>query len=176
MKGHGHDKDSGPMDSDDRLSAARAQLDLVLGFFARVDTKLSVVLGINLATLGVLFAQASPKQFHFGWVGWVVLAIYFFLTGASCVQLYRGSFPHLAGGTASRVYFREIAKMDETVFVEGYSSLTHDMLAKDLLEQAWRNSKILTLKFDFLKSAYTFLALAIVPWVAALTIMIFGTS
>jgi hypothetical protein len=34
----------------------------------------------------------------------------------------------------------------------------------------WRNSEILTVKFDSLKLAFTFLALAIAPWIVTLAL------
>src|SRR5687767_6020324 len=50
------DQNSGarPRDPNDTVSAAWQQLNLVLGFFSRIDTKLSVVLGINLGMLALL--------------------------------------------------------------------------------------------------------------------------
>lgn len=38
----------------------------------------------------------------------------------------------------------------------------------DVTEQIWRNSTILKKKFDFLKLAFLFTMLAIVPWLATL--------
>lgn len=45
------------MTSDERLQSAWKQLELVLAFFPRVDTKFSIAFGINSAGLAVLFAQ-----------------------------------------------------------------------------------------------------------------------
>ena len=49
-----------PPNQSDRVSAAWQQLNLVLGFFSRVDTKLSVGLGINLGMLAMI-ATRLPK-------------------------------------------------------------------------------------------------------------------
>jgi len=92
------------MDADSRLAAAQHQLDLILSFYGRVDAKLSVVLGIDLAMLGVFFTKvALAKSLPF-----VVLAsgiVFCFLMFGSLLQLFRGSFPDLNGGHSSLVYF-----------------------------------------------------------------------
>lgn len=45
---------------------------------------------------------------------------------------------------------------------------------KDLLGQVWRNSCILTAKFDALKWAFILMALAIIPWGA--TVALFSSQ
>ena len=68
------------------------------------------------------------------------------------------------------VYFREIAKRTEHRFVEQFSAQSEKHYANDLLGQVWRNSQILSLKFDCLKLAFTFMALAILPWIVTLVL------
>jgi hypothetical protein len=92
------------------------------------------------------------------------------LLAASVAMLYRGGFPNLSGGQSSLVYFREIAKRTEHRFVEEFSAQSEKHYANDLLGQVWRNSQILTIKFDCLKLAFTFMALAIVPWIVTLAL------
>jgi len=52
--------------------------------------------------------------------------------------------------------------------VDEFSKQTKEEYSKDLLCQAWRNSQILTLKFDCLKQAFIFMALAIPAWIVTL--------
>ncbi|MFW9438924.1 Pycsar system effector family protein [Xanthomonas euvesicatoria] len=155
------------MEPSAKLSAAQSQLNLVLGFFSRVDTKLSVVLGIDLAMLGVLSTKivATDKPTLISICG---AAIFGMLLIASFMQLYRGSFPNLEGGHASIVFFREIQKKSETEFLKAYREASAEALAEDYLGQAWRNSKILTMKFDRLKSSYIYMAWAVLPWAVTL--------
>jgi hypothetical protein len=81
-----------------------------------------------------------------------------------------GGFPNLKGGEASLVYFREIAKLREHSFIEKFSAQSEKQYANDLLAQVWRNSQILSTKFDSLKLAFTFMALAILPWIVSLVL------
>jgi hypothetical protein len=159
--------DKTPISGADKLAAAQHHLQLVLGFFERVDSKMSVVLGVDLAMLGLLFTEArSAKEIPYA--GWLAITAFMILMVASLISLYRGSFPYLNGGHASLVYFRELQKMPESSFLDAYRTATPDSLADDYLGQTWRNAKILTLKFDRLKQAYVYMAWAIIPWAVAL--------
>jgi hypothetical protein len=95
-------------------------------------------------------------------------AIALLLIGASVWFLYRGAFPQLKGGTASLVYFREIARRTEHQFIEGFKDQTEEQRINDLLGQVWRNSEILTKKFDAMKVSFILVAIAIVPWACSL--------
>jgi hypothetical protein len=149
-------------------TAAKSQLDLVLGFFPRVDAKFSVVLGLDLGMLGVL-ASNVPSSWAAvqGATGCVVVGFAVALI-FSLVQLYRGSYPNVKGGEGSVIFFGHIANQTEHKFIESFKELTNERLADELLGQAWRNSKILQEKINALRWAYIFMAVAIVPWVVVL--------
>lgn len=89
----------------------------------------------------------------------------------SFYHLWNGAFPHLEGGTGSFVYFRSIATMSESQFRSGFLSMSDRQLAEDVINQAWRNSKILTCKFHSLRHAFTFMLLAVAPWVILLGLL-----
>lgn len=147
-------------------STAREQLNLVLGFFPRVDSMIVVVLGIDLAMLGVLaahlprFPALSP---------WALLALVPVAPlSVSLVRLYRAAFPRLDGGAQSLVYFREVAARTEATFVHQFLHQKTGDYTRDVLGQIWRNSQILSLKYDSLKSAFVWLAWAVFPWAIAI--------
>jgi hypothetical protein len=159
-----------PSSQNDRVSAAWQQLNLVLGFFSRIDTKLSVVLGINLGMLALLATRmpALKDLTPLAAASGIAFAI------ALCFSfrhLWIGSFPHLEGGTNSLVYFRSIAQMKESEFRIAYGSLSSDELANDLLNQCWRNSKILTCKFHSLRYSYIATLCAVIPWMMLIVIL-----
>lgn len=157
------------MKPENAYTASRDQLKLVLSFFPRVDSKLSVVLAINTGMLAVLGADAPPLS-DLSWAMLLSAGLAVALLGVSVAFLYRGAFPSLRGGNASLVYFREIAKLTEHQFVEHFKHQDDEQRVNDLLGQVWRNSEILKAKFDALKYAFIFLALALIPWLAALAL------
>jgi hypothetical protein len=154
------------MDNTQRLGDAKDQLNLVLGFFPRVDAKASAVLGIDTAMLALLGITAPPLRA----LEWNMLfaVVPVNLLFASLVVLYMQLFPHLSGGRQSLIYFREIASRTESNFIEEFSKLQEDAYIKDLLSQTWRNAEILKKKFDYLRTACILLGAAFVPWLIAL--------
>jgi len=158
------------MNDDNLLESSSKQLDRVLGFFPRVETKASVLLAVDTGMLAFLAAKLPPIRV-LTWPEIAVAAAAFLLLGASFWHLYKGAFPKLEGGAESLVYFREIAKRREAPFIEAFSKQTPKEHAHDLLGQAWRNAQILTTKYDHVRLAFVFLALAVPLWVASLVII-----
>jgi len=158
------------MDDEERLAAATNQLDLVMGFFPRADTKLSVVLGINLGMLAVL-APRLPGMEDMTTLVCGIGVCFVLILIASFYHLWNGAFPHLNGGTSSLVYFRSIAGMTESSYRQAYTGLSAGALADDLLNQVWRNSKILDSKFTSLCYAYRITLVAVPFWLALLYLL-----
>jgi hypothetical protein len=157
------------MDQKDLAESARSQLDRVLNFFPRVDGKASVVLAVDTGMLAFLVAHfPAPRLLTWWEIAIPILTVV--LLGVSLWFLYKGAFPNLQGGSASLVYFREIAGRTEAKFIDEFSKQSLADHCKDLLGQVWRNSEILKEKFDCLKVASFFLAFAIIPWVISLII------
>ena len=154
-----------PPSQNDRVNAAWQQLNLVLSFFSRVDTKLSVVLGINLGMLAMLTARL-PKADDFTLLIAVIGIIFVAPLVASFWHIWHGYFPDLRGGTESLIYFHPISQMTESDFRKACVSRSIQELENDILNQCWRNSKILTCKFYSLRHAYVAAAVAIIPWMA----------
>ena len=157
------------MDNVKLIDASKDQLTRVLAFFPRVDTVSSVLLGVDLGMLALLANKALPIRF-FEWHTFLAV-IAALLIGGSLYHLFRGYFPRLTGGWRSLIYFREIAQRTEKEFQEGFRTLTEQAYIDDLLSQIWRNSEILTQKFNHLVRAFIFLAWAIVPWLIALALL-----
>jgi hypothetical protein len=157
----------------DQRKEARDQLSLVLSFFSRVDAKASALLAIYTGMLALLTSKAPPfttmPVLSYALAGATVAML-----GGSLWFLYRVAFPSLDGGHQSLIYFREIARRTETKFIDAFRAEEEESRVKDLLGQVWRNSCILTAKFDALKWAFILMALAIIPW--ATTVALFSSQ
>jgi hypothetical protein len=68
-------------------------------------------------------------------------------------------------------YFREIAKRTESSFVEEFMAQVDEVYIKELLSQIWRNSEILTEKFNHISAAFNWMVLALLPWIASLAFL-----
>lgn len=163
------DQEEGRTVADTGAASARAekQLERVLGFFPRVETKASFLFAVDTGLLGLGAVNLRREDLQHSCV--VVFAVMFVaLTLASLIYVYRCVFPHLKGGANSLVYFREIANHTERDFVDAFNSRADEDHAIDVASQIWRNSTILKLKFDYLKFAFVLTMLAIAPWAAFL--------
>jgi len=158
------------MDTKDKIKVAESDLDRVLSFFARADSKASVVLGVDLGMLALLLLNAPPFR-TLTILTVLVLLVPTLMLCWSLVHIYLNAFPQLDGGDDSLIYFREIANRTETSYMEDFGKIDEDSYLRDLNSQIWRNSEILKKKFDNLKWAFNILAITVVPWSIALLIM-----
>jgi len=152
-----------PASDQERVQAAWNQLNLVLGFFPRVDTRLSAVLALDLGML----ALAGDRWSSHATPWWVIAcaAAFALPIGVSFCHLWDAIVPDRRGGTNSVVFFRSIASLKESEFRRRYMNLSSAELACDLLEQAWRNSRVLECKFTALRNACIAMAIAVPPWI-----------
>jgi hypothetical protein len=155
------------MDSKLILELAHKQLDRVLGFFSRVETKASFIFAVNSAMLGTLAVHVErvdlvrlPTLIALVLAGAGLCASYYFV--------YSSSFPNLIGGHSSLIYFKEIAKLREQEFIKAFREQTEDSYIDDVLSQAWRNSEILSKKFRAIKIAFFATGVSLLPWAAFL--------
>jgi hypothetical protein len=144
-----------------------------LSFFSRVDAKASALLAIDTGMLALLTSKAPPLT-TMSALSYVLAGVTAAILGGSLWFLYRVAFPSLAGGHQSLIYFREIARRTESNFIDAFRAEEEESRVKDLLGQVWRNSCILTQKFDALKWASILMALAILPWAA--TVAMFSSQ
>ena len=161
------------MEKEQLIERAKGQLDRILGFFPRVDTVSSIILGIDIGMLAFL-ASKAPAPHSFTWYTLLALLLPFALITKSLWHLYQSYFPRLEGGWMSLIYFREIALRKEDEFAKEFTAQTDEMYLKDLINQIYRNSEILTMKFDHLKQAFNWLALALIPWL--ISVFVFASK
>lgn len=159
-------RDGSMIDEQQRSANQYEHLNLVLGFFPRAESKTQFLTGLSVGMLGFLLATIDLSH-HWSWLIFslgVVAAVVLF---AALIRLYSASYPNLAGGEQSLIYFREIAKLREAAFIDKVAALTEEGLFKDLAAQTWRNAKILGDKYNALKDAHTLVLSALPFWLFA---------
>jgi hypothetical protein len=159
------------MELKESFDFANKQLDRILSFFPRVDAKASVLLAINTTMLALL-ATNAPILTNWRWYMFVVGAVPVILIGFSLYHLYHNAFPQLSGGNESMIYFRRIASSSEHHYIETFKAKEQNEITDDLLGQVWRNSEILTQKYNHLRLSFIFLAWSLVPWAFALGLFV----
>ena len=153
------------MTTDFHASKATEQLDRVLGFFDRAESKASFLFAVDTGLLALIALNLRLDDFN---VWYVVLlgASATLLIGASLVCLFHSTVPNLKGGGDSLIYFREISKKTEAKFIDDFLALNKEDFTRDVLGQVWRNSEILNAKFNSVRYAFIWTALALFPWTA----------
>lgn len=151
------------MNAKDRLDIASQQLDRVLSFFPRVEGKATFLLAFNTALLAAVALNLQRGDLH-NWPIVLPAALAIIAQTSSIYFVYFTFFPSLEGGQDSLIYFREIAKNREARYLEKLESVSASTLSRDFAAQIWRNSEILTKKFDTLKLAFILAAVSLLPW------------
>ena len=158
------------LDDSSKVDAARFQLSLVLSLFPRVDTRASVLLGVNLGMLAFLVSNLPASQ-QLEWYLLYPAVPTAALISYSLVKLFFCAFPQLEGGSRSLIFFSEIAKRRVSEYIDEFLAQSTPDYLKDLAAQVWRNSEILTLKYRYLKKAFFGMSLAIPFW--GITLVLF---
>lgn len=146
---------------------ASDQLNRILSFFPRVDSKASALLAINSTMIGVLAARAKAEHFNY----WYIVACGALAIAAlsySLIQLYLCAYPKTKGGSGSHVFFGSIAARTESDYIDSFKVLNDDQWLRDLSGQVWRNSEILCEKYLALKHSFVSTIVALVPWAIAI--------
>ena len=147
------------------MKDAQTQLERVLAFVPRVESKASVVLGINLGMLALLANHAPAIQKLAWWMLFVLIPV--FILAHDLYQLYKTYFPNLAGGSESLTYFGSIAGMTESSYLKRMRDAAADEYYDDVLAQIHRNSQIVKEKYDHLQNAFLGTAIAVFPWLVS---------
>ncbi|MGB6939361.1 MAG: Pycsar system effector family protein [Xanthobacteraceae bacterium] len=146
---------------------AEKQLDRIMGFFPRVDAKGSFLFALNTGMLAFLFLNLRPTDLN-AWFLALPAGVAIVTLAASLINLYRSAYPSLKGGAESLIYFREIAKRTEAKYIDAFTKQT-DAYVRDVMGQVWRNSEILTIKYDAVKLAFILTAFTLIPWSISLS-------
>lgn len=150
-----------------QLAVAEQQLDRVLGFFTRTESKTSALLAVDTALLGVLAVNSRYEDLAH-WHLALPIVLTAIAIACSLFFLFRAMCPNLKGGMRSLVYFREIANLTEADYLKAIKECDKEIYTQQLQAQVWRNSEILKQKFDALFWAFVATALALPPWSLAL--------
>jgi hypothetical protein len=150
-----------------QIDIAEKNLARLLDWISRTDSKSSLVLGVDMAMLGVLASLAPPLKNLSLFLTIISGAATGFLIG-SLVCIYNVNYPRTKGPLKSLIYFGAIAGQTFNEYQQAFAKRSEAEYLNDLLEQCHRNSEIITLKFKALKWAYRSLLIAVPLWMAAL--------
>ena len=150
-----------------RVQIAERQLDRVLQFASRIESKVSVLLATNLGIFAIMLTNLSYADIRTWYIA-TPLAIGLIMISQSIFLLYQATYPRLEGGSSSLIYFFEIAKRTEHNYQRDFNNISLEDLYFDLAGQIWRNSQIMSKKFISVHKSFSWTLWSIVPWVVFL--------
>lgn len=150
--------------SQHEIEVAERQLDRVLQFAARIESKVSVLFATNVGITAIMLINLDYKDVRTWYISGPLVAALIMIS-QSLYQLYHATYPNTSGGSASYVYFAEVAKRTEQNYIKERQALSRQDLYCDLLGQIWRNSQIMNEKFESVKKAYSWTTLSLLPWI-----------
>jgi hypothetical protein len=157
----------GVMDTAQRISFLEQNLARQLAWIAAAESKISFILGLDTAMLGLLAGSLGK---HSAWT--VTVYIFGGLTAvlgvASLLFLSFASFPRTKGPDGSLVYFGTVAKREVAQFRAEVCDLSIPEYVDDLCSQCHRNAEIAKTKYVSIKWALHCLYLSVIPWGLAL--------
>lgn len=154
-----------------RIEIAERQLDRVLQFASRIESKVSMLLATNLGIFAVLLTNLSYSDINTWYIA-SPLAVGLLMISQSIFYLYKATYPRLEGGSSSLVFFSEIANRTEHNYQKEFLNISLEDLYSDLAGQIWRNSQIMKSKFYCVNRAFFWTFSSIVPSV----IFLFASS
>jgi hypothetical protein len=149
------------------------ELDLLMTFHERVESRFALLFGVNAALIGALANVTSPLSQLTVWRT-VMMLVTLTIIGASILRVYRGLFPRLGGPMNSILYFRSIAAYDEEDYAREWQAVGAAELIDDLSRQVWRNGRLVTEKFRNLRAAFSLTVFALVPWAVSISMFTWG--
>lgn len=151
------------------IDVIQNQLDRVLGFFPRVEGRISTLFGANTLILAIAALNLSAGDLRLWYVVMPALILISALL-VSYFHLYKANFPDVTGGEGSLVFFKEVQKRTEANYLANFLACSEDDYQKDLLGQVWRNSCILCDKYERVKHAIKATAFSIIPFIIFLAV------
>jgi hypothetical protein len=160
-----------PLTPTELSAVSSQQLDRVLGFFARVESKATALFAVDLGMVGFMATKINLVDLGYVYVPIVGIVTLALLSG-SIFYIYWTFYPDLhQGESTSSVFFGYIAKLPREKYINHINGLSQEEHVRDTLDQVWRNSDILQKKFSYIKKASLATLLGVPFWVEFLVLI-----
>lgn len=163
------------MDNDsNRLRMAQWILERNLHFIATAEVKVGVLVAINTAMLGTVAAafNAVSQADRSAWG--ILFAVIAGICGLCAIVCAATAVLPRITGPKSLLFFGSIHKLDDDQYAHAFKAASEADILDDCLNQISRNAEIACEKFAWVKKSMYWSFLSILPWVAALAMLMKG--
>lgn len=155
------------MDEKTEISELKWALERQIGWIQSADTKLSVLVPLPTAMLGVLVATAHKMQ-EMNWSYLVLFVSSACLLIAALATSAYSVIPRTTGPDQSNIFFGKVSQGDASTFRSRIVGRTELDYLDDLAAQVHINAKIASEKHVLIRKATYLLCLSIGPWLGTL--------
>ena len=156
------------MDHSAQIDFLEANLSRQISFIAAADSKVSFVLAVNTAMLGLLAAVVPRALRDWELVPGLLSVASALLAIASLIFLSLASFPRTTGPKTSLLFFGGITARSADQYMAAVHEASWETYLDDLCFQCYRNAEIAKAKHSWVQHAMVALYLSIPPWCTAL--------
>ena len=156
------------MDETQTIAHLEKTLDRMLLWISVADSKLRIILPLNLAMLGALTLFApSPGE---SWVNSQILlfATSVLLLGGSISVAGLASYPQTGGPEKSLLYFGTVSSQPFADYSLSINSYDQGKYIEDLKNQCHVNANIAQNKYGRIKQSMNLMYSSIIPWLLSL--------
>lgn len=157
----------------EQLQFAQWVLERNLGWIAASEVKAGFIVALDSAMLGALATVFSATESYerTAWANlFTILAGSFLIIGVFCTAM--AVLPRLNGPKSSNIFFGGICKKSLPDFENEFLTSYPKELLGDCLAQIHRNAEIVKDKFRWVRNGMVWSFASILPWVAALAILV----
>ena len=155
------------MEDQTEINEMKWALERQLGWIQAADTKMTILVPVPTAMLGVSWVSAEHVS-AMSWSLTLPLVAAVVLLGLSLVFSALSVVPRTDGPSASSIFFGKIAQMAPPEYRAMISSRSPTDYLGDLAAQVHINAQIAARKHDLIRKAMYCLFLSIAPWLATL--------
>lgn len=153
--------------TEERVRISEQTLARQLEWIRTVDTKVSILVGIDIAMLGVL-ATAMPASSDPWWYAATLAIVGGCCTVTSLTFCALATFPRVSSPNRSLLFFGSISTHSVEEYIKCFTTRSLQDHLEDLLYQAHRNAQIACVKYGMVKWASAFLIGGAIPWLIVL--------
>lgn len=148
----------------DKINTLEKILDRQLLWISRADARISLVLPLATAMLGVLAALA-PRPANWEIFSAILASISAILIVLSIIFASLACFPRAEGPKGSNIFFNGIAGREAGQYQKTMCEISEDEYLEDICCQCHRNAQIAKVKFEWIQKALASLLISMIPWI-----------
>lgn len=148
-----------------KIEMAEKNLDRQVNWLDKLHTKSTIVLGIQLGMLSLIFASFKKTEFNLCEPKILLSILVIAIIGVSIFLNWRSTYPALKTKVhESKLFFGHIANKKNNDYLSQVSKLKKAEYLEDLIHQSYVIASIVDKKYKLLKNSQNLIYSISIPW------------